>query len=749
MKKSRNTKTRASNQQLGLGPLLTLIGLTLLAMSSIAHAALTFSNGCDNELTSADRSALVTAYNFMYEHQQDMYDEVITVTADGNVHNYDDITSSEFSKWQDHVEKMEQGKIVINCHYNTTAGEPPTSLLSGNRKCKKSPGLNGWSWDGILGIDDDVNLCIENLFDKTDNTDEFIAAMAGTIAHELMHHADGLENHPAHSKCGDVVPQGYSDKSCPADAAQTAGVAMEHLALSAELSATITGVQTTATGDSSYTVTVDARITNSNSLAGDNTAQSASSSRNGSTYACLLVDGVEVDRQYVSRIDGYGNSDKTFAFETDVATDGAYQTLEVLADCDEDRYEWNESNNLSYAHNLELTMDLDVDVQLAAAPRAKKAYVHTPSGLGSGMGSFGSKKTMVRYWEVDYLVTVQNNEGVESPVTELTFIQDDHIWPQQTISSESTIGRLAEGDETSFIITVLVRANSALTAPSPATDVSFEIDADGDDIFDSAPSNNSVAFAIDAAYWRPDYTPTDVEVTEDISVTSNPFGTLTNPMFGSGSSSSSYHSTVTISLRVGNFGPVEPSDSAMVAVYDADGILLQELTVDPVAIVDESEMLTFTVEGPDNLCDTRLYSVVVDSDEDISENDESNNVVVITVGGCPDVEGSLDLTLDLDRYFSPVDLDKYLQYEMKNLDILVDNPQDIMDFIKEIALGSSNGPFLPVDEAMVMDLMVRTTEMGMLYTTVWLNTAQQAQPIEIMDTHMVKKTQEKVMYKSL
>ena len=80
-----------------------------------------------------------------------------------------------------------------------------------------------------------------------------IGIAAGVIAHELMHHVDGWDNHG-----GD----GLTDPSDPDSDAETVGVAMEHLAASAALRATIDTHGLAFNADGTLTLSVTGAVVN-------------------------------------------------------------------------------------------------------------------------------------------------------------------------------------------------------------------------------------------------------------------------------------------------------------------------------------------------------------------------------------------------------------------------------------------------------------------------------------------------------
>jgi hypothetical protein len=579
----------------------SLVFASLVCGAPALPVTVEYTNDCENDIGSADDSLIQAGFQFVYDHRDEVFDHIDASRAAGNPFGYTLIATRDRDQWKDRVEDMAAGRIDIDCHFNPQH----------NRCTNQGPTLLGYTnnVDFLTGFVDRVHVCVDNVRSVASTpvtcgatgNGSATAIMASLIAHELMHHVDGFANHG---------PDGLTNPCNLDSQAETIGVAIEHLALTPELDVEIDSVEIedNAAASGQLHITVEATVTNSNSLADLNLVAMSNNAFNVSTTLRLLSDGVRVQDLTVLPLTGVSSRAYTFEFDVDAYDpDNAVYDLEVRADATGLIAELDEGDN-SDTHTLSTRTDLSIDVEVASTPIEHRFESHPD------LDPF----LRVSWYEITYRATVRNlSMTLSAPAADVQLKHRDP-WTDSgilVITTEET-PLLGPGESAELLFSLDVPARSTfgsdeLLGPSLSFSVTFTVDPGRDSVHDSNRDNNSVVFVINEDYWKPDYVLTQSWVI---------FGPL----------------SATLRYVVRNVGPVD----ADVDVQLATGELAEEWTamflrtVEPLA-VGESVTLSSVVDIPD--CETVEYSVEVDPFDALDESDEDNNSILYSLGeNCDD-----------------------------------------------------------------------------------------------------------------
>jgi hypothetical protein len=545
--------------------LLVTAPLALSTQTGVARAV-EFSNGCENSITDTERRILEAAFEFVEANTFTVFDEIAADRAGPNTHLYGSISSDTADDWRDQVAEMADGRMKIDCVHD-----------SESNKCANSSGLAGWTLD-LDGVDlfgsDVVHLCIDNIQSMGTSESQDIGIAAGTIAHELMHHVDGWDDHG-----GD----GFTDPSDPDSPAETIGVAMEHLAASAELRPTVDSETLSFNADGTLTLSVNGTVANDNALSVGNTSTSGDA-RNGASRVCLTLDGAEVDAE--STIELIGETDDAFslAYTFQYNDLDAGSVFEVLADCDDALVEADEGDNDSVV-SVDFRPDLNIVAEVAGPP------VRAVTRSGAGL--------VVRN-RVTWNLVVTNLDDTTAAATDIIVDYDD-VTTGSRSQARIALPQLDGGEqfETTFSAYVPTLFGASV--------YSFDFQAGKDPLVDvdENPDDNVATVTLRSSTWKADYRPAQAAETTYINQTGY------------------------VHVSVENFGYLAGSTTSTLEVYDEDGDLVASRSIAALA-VRGSETEDFELSFP--RCDPQDFRFVVDADTDISENDENNNELVLRVG---------------------------------------------------------------------------------------------------------------------
>lgn len=551
-------------------PGLALLGCALLSPG--LASAIDYRSSCD-ALTDDERQLIEDAYEFLRDHQDDVRTEVLRDRAGNDDHSYSWIGTSYEADWKVEVEDVADGTVDIACRF---AGD--------GSRCDDAAGTLAYTSTVDINWFDKVYLCVDNLTTwAVDHNLSPVGLMSGVIGHELAHHVDGFESHG---------PGGQTDPTNPDTLAETIGVAVENLYLTPDLVASIGPIssQTLSTGHTWLRFT--GTVTNANPGSDTSLIASSGFDRNSETELCLYVDGSLTQTRTVSELDG--DADEVFDFSVlfDSYTAGQpTHEVQLVADCDEDLLEWDESNTSTRTYST--VTDLVVEAELSAAPT-----LHTGFRPGGG-------PAIARWYAMSYDVTVTNADSTTpAPPVDLAMRFDDYwdggAWVWETVD----VSELQPGSAETFTFTFDVPAALA-GGPSGSTQVWWWADPDMDDMFDASWHDNAFTLDIDADYWQPDYRISGAEIV------------------GSGTSPD-------LEFSVVNMGPAAATSPSFARLVDDAGATVSLHLVTSLASMAAGGPYTTTVDRP--LGDQASYTLSVDAFDVVSESDETNNSLSFSLG---------------------------------------------------------------------------------------------------------------------
>lgn len=652
--------------------------IALLALLLAPAHAFDLSNDCDAAITAADRAGMEAAEAWLEDRYTDVRGHVKRVRGDGNPFNYGVFSSGAYDRWENDIDKLLDGRITVRCHYSTGPCEGTTTLLG---RTVTVPVL-----DSVI---DGIHVCMNNLRNQSDPGEEaFTAALAGTLSHEAMHHADGFEAHGE---------GGTTDPANPDANAEVVGSAVEHMMLVAELDAGVS-VASVVTSGADHLVDVTASLRNDNRLSASGIDPLSGFDQNDDTEACVLVDGSEVQRWTQAEIDG-GSSDTSALTLTIPAFTAGQPTHEiaVLADCDEVQFEQDEDDNrATVTHST--WVDLHTDLVLAAAPVRRTAF--TMSGAEA-------------WYEVTFEATVTNlDSDTPSPAADLTWWTTDG---GRSVSTVTPLPALAPGATHSATLTVDVPTTMFGSAPVGTTMVRVVADDRADQTHDRDRANNSARIDVDADWWRPNYRIAEVRFTSNTSVppfwVPGAFMTSVNP--------------VGLELVVENVGPVDGDTTSALTVYSASGSGLGSYLVPAIASMGTSASYRAVLEG--GVCGEQRYTVLADSGDVIAESDEDDNGASLVLGDdCPDL--SMPEFIGFERGIVDDLLYGTLVWEGPEMDVRWQVEQ-LREWLRWVIDLGSPGPFLPVDWQTSWVHTYAATDTGWLFVSL-----PHAGQLELVDT---------------
>lgn len=545
---------------------LKLVPLVVVCSSGAAHAALEFSDACDDSMTATERRILEDAFDFVQANDFTVFDEITADRAGPNTHLYGFIDSGTAADWRAQVDEMADGRMKIDCHHD-----------SDSNKCADSTGLLGWTLD-LDGLDifgsDVVNLCIDNIQSMGTSEAQDIGIAAGTIAHELMHHVDGWDDHG-----GD----GLTDPSDPDSDAETIGTAMEHLAASAELRAEVDSDTLAFNADGTLTLTVVGAVQNDNALSVGN-ASTSGDTRNGTSRVCLTLDGSIVDDAATVELVGVVEDAYTMSYTFQYNDLDAGSVFEVVADCEHTLVEADEGDN-----DRNVSVDFSPDLNLQVEVNGPPTRVSVRSG-----------KTTVYRNRITWRLLVTNLDDTSAAASQI-IVDYDNVSTGGTSQSRITLPQLDSGEqfETTFTADVPTSFGASVY------DFVFQAGKDPLVDIDENPEDNIVALEVRASTWKADYQPAPAATTTYLNQTGY------------------------VHLAVENFGYVAGSTTSTLKVYDESGAFVESRSIAALA-VRGSETEDFELTFP--RCDPQDYRFVVDANGSISESDETNNELTLRVG---------------------------------------------------------------------------------------------------------------------
>jgi len=546
-------------------PALVAAPLALVAHLGAAHAV-AFSRSCEDTITSTERRILEAAFDFVEANTFTVFDEIAADRAGPNTHRYGSISRGTASDWRDEVAEMADGRINIDCVHDSEMAE-----------CADKPGKLGWTldWDSVDIFDSDVvHLCIDNIQSLGVSESQDIGIAAGVIAHELMHHVDGWDNHG-----GD----GLTDPSDPDSDAETVGVAMEHLAASAALRATIDTHGLAFNADGTLTLSVTGAVVNDNALSIGNSPLSGDA-RNGSSRVCLTLDGAEVDADSTSELIGEVEDAYSLAYTFQYTDVDPGSEFEVVADCDDALVEADEGDN-----DRTVSEDFRPDLNIVAGVAGPPVRDMVKSGAGS-----------VSRNRVTWNLIVTNLDETSAATSQI-LVSYDNVSTGSKSQTRITLPQLDAGEqfETTF--------SAHVPTTFGASPYRFDFQAGKNPLvaIDEDPADNVATVTLRSSTWKADYRPAQASETTYLNQTGY------------------------VHLAVENVGYVAGRRTSTLKVYDEDGALVESRSIAALA-VRGSETADFELTFP--RCEPQDYRFVVDATGVISENDETNNELVLRVG---------------------------------------------------------------------------------------------------------------------
>jgi hypothetical protein len=150
-------------------------------------------------------------------------------------------------------------------------------------------------------------------------------------------------------------------------------------------------------------------------------------------------------------------------------------------------------------------------------------------------------------------------------------------------------------------------------------------------------------------------------------------------------------------LQVINRGPAAGLPSTRIAVFKDSGQLASYRVVSPVGAVDASGVYTVAVEGPRTNCDVVDYIIAADQNHQITEQDEWNNYLALSVGDCPDLSEQFARPEDIGRDHLIADpaLERAVGFDFVRMVEVLERFDPLNESFRWILDDLVNGPFIP------------------------------------------------------
>ncbi|MGB5199504.1 MAG: CARDB domain-containing protein [Sedimenticolaceae bacterium] len=569
------------------------VALIALCVFPVPAGALNFTNECENALTQSDRQLFEDAADLVDRYRNDVEDHINDSLLFGNTDNYIFIDHGLMDDWRDEVSDMQTGDVKIACEYNgmtfNTCARNPTKL-----------GMEGEIQPGR------IHICIDNVRQNANAASGSpLALLAGVMAHELMHIVDGFM----------VGHNGDTDVNNPDTAAETIGVAMEHLILTPDLDTTIQALDISCCNqDGEATLTFDVLVRNMNAEADIQVSPISGSGRNGSSRLTVEVEGAS-DQRTISALDGSASAVQSFRFDIpalEVAGDGI---RDIVADADAANvfFESDERNNSDSA-SVSTTVDLSLGIEVAGPPTCHSLEYRSDAPV-PGYYSWMTVPFRAEVFNVDSENT--------APRVDIVMTYDD-MWTDSSITSQQVVwtDSIDPNGRTEATFYLDVPSDRLCAGPIGDTLAIFQADGNSETLNDANRDNNGVELIIDQDYWRPDY------VIRDIA----PAGLGQN--------------TRTISFAIRNIGPRDGANGRAIPIASTRVTDVGGSTVHFSALTSNlapGEQQVFEAALPIDDCHTLTYLVTADSLDAVDEYDESNNSAEVRlappagIGLCPDV----------------------------------------------------------------------------------------------------------------
>jgi len=663
---------------------LSLSAVVALNLASPQAHAATLTSNCDGAVTTADRQAIDDAATWLSEYAQRVTELHSHDLHGDDVFGFFDTDPAILDHWVERIGMLNRGEIRIECYY-----EDDVSFLN---KCDS---LIGRDWTmGFASDNDDtqdvVNLCPDNIAawiaDNYGNTTT--SMMVHTLAHEVMHGADGNSSHGIdQTDIWEVQTE-----------AESIGLTAEVLYLTADYQLEMLSQQVSQSS-ASHTFDVEFQVSN----------QSSESRYNHwffrewwlneyGTIGCLQLDGQVVgpDPDYLGWIIPTTLSDVVSMgvsippYEPGVPV----RAFVVDGECYDNFFEADDDNDrTTILHSTEVDLALSLD--LAATPTHHSGYRYDLD-----IGGY------YHWFEVRWAATITNLDGdTRSPAVDLAVLFDEMGSTSAAYGRKNVaLPSMGPGETVTAWVTLEIPANAAGTLPDGATRTHWRVDYDAQDMHDRDWSNNYVGLTVDAAWWRPDYR---VEL-RDLHTT--------------GTVGRQYDATVR------NMGPVAATASSWLDV-SGQGLTSPGLaSLSPLAPGQGHTVgIELELPGP---CAELDYAITADFGDAIRENDEDNNVAAVTQGDlCMPFawQSALDEGIALNLAEELL----YGRVNQPNLDQLLAEFAQMRAWFTEILENQSHGPFLPPvwmqDYAHAFDL---TPEVYILFSTPTVTTGWTAEAAE-------------------
>lgn len=639
-------------------PLSFLFFPLLAAAVPSAASAITYTVSCDLAATTDDRALMQEAVEWLYEHRSEVLSEISSTRAQGNPHSYVAISSADAADWQVAVEDVYLGVVGVGCEYQ------------GANYCSTSTTKLGWAgYEPILCLDNFPNLV------GNDPTQVF-ASTVGTLAHEITHVAIG---HLPHS--GGATSSALN----PGSAAETLGIAAEHLVLTHDLAPSIGRFQRSALPGDQLQIDVDVTLSNQNPY-GEGTSALTGADRSTATDLCLYVDGVLEETRSVTDVTADDFVVESFSFVIpgyDPAV-GSSVEVQAVADCGNAFQEPDESND-SAQRTLDRSVDLVIEAELAAAP------VFVVGTLGSG-----------DHFEVTFDVTATNlDSDTPSPGFDLTSrTTSGSTWSYDV----AQVGSLDPGASVTASFTVDVPATPTGSGVfGGGASAWFIADYAADDVHDRDRSNNSILLELDEDWYQPDY------VIE--SLTYVPVGSAAVP---------------SLVYVVRNQGPVAATSASDVTLASLGTPLFTD-AIPALGPLVSATPVAHQVTVP--LCGSRNFSVTADAGLAIAESDETNNVDGATVRNVCGTDWHADL---YDEQDPPGPLSSTVEWDLRVLqESSLDPAMTVTSaFLDDVDEARGPAPGLPANYEWIWPATVVTETAR---TFIWSRPPTLHQPWSVME----------------
>jgi hypothetical protein len=255
-----------------------------------------------------------------------------------------------------------------------------------------------------------------------------------------------------------------------------------------------------------------------------------------------------------------------------------------------------------------------------------------------------------------------------SPPADFTFLYDNMWTGESFFQDNRTIPGLLPGETTPLAFVVDVPTDMVGTAPLGTTRLDFVADFHSESMHDRNRKNNVVNMEIDADWWAPDYRLEEVSFVTAVT-----------------------RRKQRVEFSVKNYGPVNATSGSLATVSSATGTHSASLfPVPPLDVLETST--TYGVELSQALCQVHVHTLTADGNNAITENDETNNEVVLGLGDdCSDRElrAAFEQPHLLEEQMYPWYLDQNLVQESEAVWAQVD------EWLAAMQSELPTGPFLP------------------------------------------------------